>query len=257
MSGLHRLYLTDDELNGLCSEFGDYEDFSRIHWKNFVETIDRVFTIRNLDKNPLEIVVCPPSEVSNLPKAGTSDWHCQPRRIRDVCQEAVAKIRDQISKRKLNVEDSFKSFDRPRKFHVSQNQMRQVILSNGILLSDEEICALENRYKDDQGFDYVRCLNEIGLNIHEAPLYKEFHEKMIAVNRECPKREPNRLETDIVQVLTKIKGQAVRKRIRIKEFLKDYDRHNEQCIIESNFRRGLENSNIILTLQEMDLICNV
>lgn len=38
--------------------------------------------------------------------------------------------------------------------------MRRVILTNGILLSDEELYALEKRYNNDIGFNYIWFLSE-------------------------------------------------------------------------------------------------
>lgn len=38
--------------------------------------------------------------------------------------------------------------------------MRQVLTLNGMLLSDEELYALEKRYNDDMGFNYVLFLKE-------------------------------------------------------------------------------------------------
>lgn len=42
--------------------------------------------------------------------------------------------------------------------HVTKNQERALLLSNGILLSEEELYALESRYNDDMGFHYMRFL---------------------------------------------------------------------------------------------------
>lgn len=56
--------------------------------------------------------------------------------------------------------------------HVSRSQMRQCLLSNGILLSDEELYALEERFNDDVGFNYFWFLKEVEPNVQEEPLVK-------------------------------------------------------------------------------------
>lgn len=48
--------------------------------------------------------------------------------------------------------------------------MRQCLLSNGILLSDEELYALEERFNDDVGFNYFWFLKEVEPNVQEEPL---------------------------------------------------------------------------------------
>lgn len=47
--------------------------------------------------------------------------------------------------------------------------MRQVLLTNGILLSDEEMYALERRYNDDMGFNYMWFLNEADPKDYAVP----------------------------------------------------------------------------------------
>lgn len=48
--------------------------------------------------------------------------------------------------------------------------MRQCLLSNGILLSDEELYALEERYNDDMGFNYFWFMTEVEPKPYEYPL---------------------------------------------------------------------------------------
>lgn len=48
--------------------------------------------------------------------------------------------------------------------------MRQALNSNGILLSDEELFALEERFKNDMGFNYVWFLKEVEPKPTDEPL---------------------------------------------------------------------------------------
>lgn len=48
--------------------------------------------------------------------------------------------------------------------------MRQCFLSNGILLSEEELYALEERFNDDVGFNYFWFLREAEPQRHEEPM---------------------------------------------------------------------------------------
>ncbi len=69
------------------------------------------------------------------------------------------------------------------------------------------------------------------------------------------KRKLNQL--NIVHVFAKIKSIAVRNRVRILDFFKNFDKHNELCIIENDFRRGLNLAGIRLEHMELNLICEV
>lgn len=81
-------------------------------------------------------------------------------------------------------------------------------------------------------------------------------EKIDLVNAPRKRRIPTNDELDIVQVLAKIKGIVVRKQIRILDSMEDFDIHNELCISDNDFRRGLNTSGVReLTESEVDLIC--
>lgn len=47
--------------------------------------------------------------------------------------------------------------------------MRQVLATSGCLLSDEEVYALEKRYNDDMGFNYMWFLKEADPKEYIAP----------------------------------------------------------------------------------------
>lgn len=78
--------------------------------------------------------------------------------------------------------------------------------------------------------------------------------RVAEVNKEN-QRKINQL--NIVHVFAKIKGIAVRNRVRILDFLKNYDKHNELCILETDFRRGLNLAGVRLEHMELNLICEM
>lgn len=87
--------------------------------------------------------------------------------------------------------------------------------------------------------------------------YEELKQTLDDLNKPRKAPPPRKHETDIVLVLAKVKRQVVARRIRIEDFLKDYDRNKLQFISELNFRRGLDNANIKLSEAEVDLLCKV
>lgn len=135
--------------------------------------------------------------------------------------------------------------------------MRQVLLTNGILLSDEEMYALERRFNNDIGFNYSWFLREADPREYAVPKFEEFRAKRELLNAPAKAPLPTNEEKDIVQVVAKIKGMTVRNRMRIVDFMQGFDVHNELCITEENFRRGLNSAGITITLPEVDLVCLV
>lgn len=141
--------------------------------------------------------------------------------------------------------------------HVTRSQMRQVLLTNGILLSDEEMYALERRFNNDIGFNYTWFLREADPREYAIPKFEEFRAKRELLNAPAKPLVPTNEEKDIVQVVAKIKGFTVRNRMRIVDFMQGYDSHNELCIPEADFRRGLNAAGILISIPEVDLVCHV
>lgn len=202
------MYLSDIEIQQLCIHFADPNDKSRICWCKFVDSVDEVFTKKKLEKNPFEIIISPPTQVAELPKEDNANWHEQKYEIRDLCSNTIHKIKNQISTRKLFLRPVFRIFDRKNMYHVTRAQLRQVLLTNGILISAEEFTAIEKRYQDDLGFNYKWFLDEADPQEYAVPKYEELHEKRVYVNTPKPCREATNSEKDILMVLGRIKAQV-------------------------------------------------
>ncbi|CAD7090435.1 unnamed protein product [Hermetia illucens] len=257
ISALDRLYLTEDEMELVAERYADVNDATRVNWTIFENDINKVFTEKDLDKKPFKIVVAPPPEVTDLPRVGQANWQQQRTEDRSLCEQALDNCKARISKRRLYLRQYFQMFDKQNTGHVTRNQARQVIYSNGILLSNEEFYALERRYNDDLGFNYNMFLCEADTQDYAVPKYEELKQTLDDLNKPREAPPPKKHETDIVLVLAKVKRQVVARRIRIEDFLKDYDRNKLQFISELNFRRGLDNANIKLSEAEVDLLCKV
>lgn len=80
---------------------------------------------------------------------------------------------------------------------------------------------------------------------------------MRKINAPKKPRDPKNYETDIVCVLAKVKGKVVRERIRVMEFLRAYDRNNENVISKENFARGLGTCRLDLTPPEIETLATV
>lgn len=79
-------------------------------------------------------------------------------------------------------------------------------------------------------------------------------QKLNAPRKEKP---ADRREKDIIQILAKIKGKVVRERIRVMEFLRDFDKCNEQVISREDFTRGLSVCRFDLTNTEVETLLEV
>ncbi|GLV45240.1 chaoptin [Carabus blaptoides fortunei] len=254
---IHRMYLSPEEIRALVIQYRDPIDPYRICWKTFENDIDTVFTYKCLEKQPSLAVDVPPQEVVELRKKGTKDWQQVNPAQKDLCEYALAKIRCKVRTRRLMVKTAFRDYDRLNTGHVSRQQMRQCFVRYSILLTDEELYALEERFNDDVGFNYFWFLKEMEAKRFETPLFESYMADIKRLNAPKVRKPPTHKETDIVAILAKIKGKIVRERIRVSEFMRDYDRHNEHIITRMDFKRGLDVCRFDLSENEVDTLMKV
>lgn len=87
--------------------------------------------------------------------------------------------------------------------------------------------------------------------------YTGFISAMKKLNEPKPPIPATRADRDIIRILAKIKGKVVRERVRVLEFLQDFDYCNEQAISRENFKRGLSCCRFDLNEAEVETVMNV
>lgn len=214
ISSLGRLYLAETELNALIALYKDPNDPDRVCWRTFADDIDQVFTVKELEKLPNLKVESPPKEIAELNRRGTTNWQCEPKGIRELCEETLQKVRHRVEERRILLKQFFKDYDRHNKGHVSRAQLRQVLTTASMLLSEEEEFALEQRYNNDLGFNYMWFLTELESKKIEKPLYNYILKETRKINAEKPPPEVDANEKNIVLILAKIKAKVVRERVK-------------------------------------------
>ncbi|XP_011688757.1 PREDICTED: uncharacterized protein LOC105450541 isoform X2 [Wasmannia auropunctata] len=257
ISSLGRLWLVEPEVDALIELYKDPDDPECVCWRTFEDDIDQVFTVKELDKLPSLKVESPPQEIAELPRRGMSNWQCQPKSMRDLCEDILQRVRRRVEERRILLKQFFKDYDKRNCGHVSRAQVRQVLITATILLSSEEIFTLEQRYNDDLGFNYTLFLEELEPQPIVEPLYHRMLEDKKRLNAEKPPTEPHEDETNIVLILAKIKAKVVRERINVLEFMRQFDRHNHFVITRSDFIRGLDQLCCGLTIAEVDAITRI
>lgn len=68
--------------------------------------------MKELEKLPNLKVESPPKEIEELNRKGTSDWQCQEKSKRDLCEETLLKIRYRVNERRILIKQFFKDYDR-------------------------------------------------------------------------------------------------------------------------------------------------
>ncbi|XP_063635514.1 uncharacterized protein LOC134806157 [Cydia splendana] len=246
--------LSPQEAVCVLRHYVDPNDTNRICWRTFEDDCDQVFAIKELEKHPEVQAGAVAEAVAALPAIGSpSERGGLGEHELDAAQAALLRVRAAVKERSIDLRPSFGEHDENNNGHVSRGQLRRVLARLGVLPSPEQVRALELRYLDDCGFSYVKLLDDL----EERPVESAVISGPPAPPRGQHSRKVNPLETDIVQILAKIKGKMVREGIRPLDFLQQYDKHNELVIPRADFYRGLASAGLALTPLEMDTLMEV
>ncbi|KAJ0177551.1 hypothetical protein K1T71_006424 [Dendrolimus kikuchii] len=247
--------LSPQEVICVMRHYMDPNDNERICWRTFEDDCDQVFTVKELEKHPDVVPGAAAEALSELPPLGSAGDRGmgETERDLDLAQAALLRVRAACKERSIDLRPAFSEHDDHNNGHVSRAQVRRVLARMGVLPSAAQVRALEARYLDDCGFSYVRLLDEL----EERPV----ESATIAGPSTAPRKPQSSVvdprETDIVQILAKIKGKMVREGIRPREFLRQFDKQNELVIPRADFYRGLATSGISLTPLEMNTLMEV
>ncbi|XP_049870499.1 uncharacterized protein LOC126369940 [Pectinophora gossypiella] len=246
--------LTPDEVLCIMRHYVDPNDTQRVCWRTFEDDCDQVFTIKELEKHPEVRPGGAAALVAALPARGSAEERGGPTAPQlDLAQAALLRVRAACTERSIDLRPAFSDHDENNNGHVSRAQVRRVLARLGVLPTAAQVRALEARYLDDCGFNYVQLLNEMEVR----PVESATIAGPSPAQRASPSAAVDPLETDIVQILAKIKGKMVREGVRPYEFLRQFDPNKELVVPRADFYRGLASAGLALTPLEMDTLMEV
>lgn len=229
--------LNDPQFAVLCQYYENPRKTDQVIWKRFLDDVESVFTQPNLEKNPTYKV--PAQEIFRVPKPGTMDWRYATQEHQDVFNEAMERLRQRAKQRRVLAKPVFQDFDRHNNGYVTRGQFRQCLTILELHATDPEMAALEAKFCNDTGFNYVAFLNELEPKDPPQLMYLERLKNLRQVNEKKKIPELN-VCTDYESLLDKLKTKVSRQRIRVLEYMRDYDKLRSGRMLKTSFRRALD-----------------
>lgn len=246
ISGLHGLTITAEDLNLLVQKYKENWDdgvIERVKWRKFCNDIAHVPDFENNYKL---------IEISSLQRIGSnSEWLNSDDS--EISQNAIMKIRKVVKAYKIAIESYFKGFDKLNRCHVSPIQMRRVLASHSILLSEEEYKALLARYRDDIGFNYRKFLQELDETCWCDDSQKERSTSSKSDVR-TPSKKSRKSESSVIEILAKVRNEILRKRTSLGTFMKS-SHIRKGNISRDQFKSSFTAAGIIIDADELDKLC--
>ncbi|XP_013383058.1 uncharacterized protein LOC106153608 [Lingula anatina] len=229
--------LTDPQFTVLCKYYENTQKPDQVVWVRFLWDLESVFTQPNLEKMPTYRV--PAQEIFRVPKPGTMDWRYASEEHQAIFEEAMERLRQRANQRRVLAKPVFQDFDRHNNGYVTQGQFRQCLTMLELHASDPEMAAIEAKFCNDTGFNYIAFLAELQPPEKQQLRYLERLQDMRATNQKKKLPELN-ICTDFESLIAKLKTKVVRERIRVLEFMRDYDKLRTGRMLKTSFRRALD-----------------
>ncbi|KAI8915263.1 hypothetical protein DFJ77DRAFT_461862 [Powellomyces hirtus] len=253
--------LTEAEVETLMAYY-DVKDNKMIKWTSFVDSIDRVFGAKRLEQYPTLQSPDPKDVVKNL-RALSPD---SARALQQIIQRLKAFVKHHGS----DVKTWFYDFDKHNNGFITINQFRRGIPAN--LLSMKEQDLLIDQYTFHNSVNYFKLNTDVNRKVRRqvnqepqsvvGPISNpNYRTQFVPVGTEeliyPPRERYNQFGPTGEEVEDKIKKHVYKDRIRVIEFFRDYDRHNNGLVAEAQFRAALRIASIELKEPEIRALLNV
>jgi len=253
--------LTDREYKSLENRYLNNDGF--MNYVKFCDDIDSAFTLKGIDKDPM--IVVKPVEVSDTLPARRKRIEldeASKKKLFDILQMAAKLVQTQ----RFHMKPFFQAFDTTQSGFVSKWQFARVLAQVGLKPTQETMNLLLKYYMNKGNLDevnYADFVNDVD-KPEDIYLIEEKDVSLKTVTQVLKKQEENRNKRhqimnrkpkDLEDVLALIRKKVKEERIRLSEFLKDFDKLNSGAITISKFRIGLNMATIELSNAEFDLLC--
>ncbi|WAQ95285.1 hypothetical protein MAR_027975 [Mya arenaria] len=205
----------------------------------------------NLEKVPdLQV---PPQEIFRVPKPGTVDWNNASGDHMTLYGATMDRLKQRSDQRRVLAKPVFQDFDRHNNGHVTKSQFRQCLTMLELHCTEPEMIALEAKFCNDVGFNYLAFLSELQPIEQPKFMYEKRLEEIRQTNVRKTLPELN-AQKDFESLLLKIKTKVSRERMRVLEFMRDYDKLRSGRMLKTSFRRALDLCRFELRESEVSIL---
>lgn len=170
--------------------------------------------------------------------------------------------RSEISNKRILLKPHFEDFDRTKSGHISKNQFLRILTQFSLLPDKASLNILFKRYTDKGNLDevnYYDFCKDVDLYDLDAKEISKTHaeafkDTTLKLHTTQFRSAKNDVPNDLEDLLSRMKKKIKQDRIRIHEFLRDFDKLRSGAITNTQFRLGLDMAGLQLSNQEFDLL---
>ena len=246
---LSGIELEDYQFNLLHQKY-QLDNGQNMDWFSFCRNIDVVNTVRGIEKNPV-------FDVHQV----VSDTTIPARRYylnineseRNKLLYILNLIKKEIQTRRVLLKPHFKDFDITNNGYVTRSQFLRVLSQFDIYPKDEYLDIILKCYSDNGNLNevnYYEFCKDVDGPDEVTQAINTLHASQFKVPLTKNEKEPyiyKDSSESIQEVLARIQKKVKEERIRISEFLRDFDRLRSGTITNAQFRIGMNMAKLPLS----------
>ena len=227
---------------------------------DFCEDVDKVFTIKELEKDPL----CRVGQIEKTVFEPVK--HSALQFTQEECRDLELLLRgyqEVITTKRLHLKPRFEDFDITKIGYVTKNQFCRILKQFDLTPPNEQLTnLLLKKYMDKNNLDevnyyeFIRDVDrygEIGLNLSKT------HTDRFADYKYKPRESKATIRfqapDDLTDLLARLRRTVKEKRIRVSDFMRDFDKLRHGNITKEQFRLTMNMAMLPLSEQEFQQIC--
>ena len=242
-----RFLLNDQEFEVLSQAY--LEPDGKVNYRRFLETVEDVFSNRELERQP---------------GAGVVDGHLIVTKSRGIpppnedakFRALLAKLYHQVVTRGIYIRESYEDFDRHNNGTVTQSQFFRALPFRD--LTGEEMQMLVKRYADPilRDVNYRRLITDVN-NFGQSQKPKEtFSQSTGLLPHQLQSIKIKNFERTPEDLMREFASHVREKRVRIREFFKQHDPLNQGLVPRSKFEGVLTLFGFTFQQSELDYLAD-
>ena len=253
--------LTEGEYQALEEKY--HNDEGHMNYVAFCNAIDSVFTLKGIDKDPTAPVKMPSAQDSLQARRKRVDMdEAALKKLYDVLKVAAKLVLTQ----RVLMKPFFQAFDVTQCGYVTKTQFSRVLAQVGLRPTEETQNIILKYYMDKGNLDevnYVDFVNDVDkpesvylieekdFSLDNVQRVHQLRHDHLMARTQVARRKPE----DVEDVLALIRRKVKEERMRLSEFLRDFDKLRCGAIPTTQFRIGLNMGKIELSNAEFDALC--
>lgn len=240
---MSKLFFTREESKLLIEKYRNPEKPKEVLWRKFCDEVDEVFVVKELEKR---------NDIDQLNHITKSSFSLSELSLADqaTLQDILKDMKKFFEVNRIDPKPAFANYDHLKRGKVLSSQFQKICHSMKYYIDDAKIEILMKKYGDAISYEinYILILNdsnEIGGNFVLGDEEKSGNGKNItpvlsSANNFYTYQTHSRVyDSDVMEVIDKIKNVVKINRIRLQEFFNDFDTLRKGVVTKAKFRTAM------------------